>query len=62
MDEIFFTPNEVAKKFKVTRQAVNKWVREGKLKAVKLSSLWRIPESSLQEFIKSNQGHKKEQE
>lgn len=61
MEEQFFTPDEIAKRFKVTRQAVNKWIREGKLKAVKLSSVWRIPESALQEFIQSSQqGREKE--
>lgn len=54
MEDKFYTPDEIAKQLKITRQAINKWIREGKLKAVKLGRIWRIPESALQEFIKES--------
>lgn len=59
MEEKFYTPIEISKRYKVTTQAVNKWIREGKLKAIKLGNVWRIPESALLEFIKSNQENEK---
>jgi len=54
MEENYFTPQEMAKKFKVTDKAILKWIREGKLKAVKLGGVWRIPESALEQFIKES--------
>jgi len=58
MDEKYFTPREIAEKYRVTSQAVTKWIKQGKLKAVKLGGVWRIPESALQGFLKSS-GQKK---
>lgn len=54
-DETYFTPEELAEKFKVKKRTVYFWVRTGKLKAIKLASLLRIPKSSLDEFIKNAQ-------
>jgi len=52
-DDVYYTPEEIAQKFKVKKRTVYFWVRKGKLKAVKLGSLLRIPKSSMDEFIKS---------
>ena len=54
MKEQFYTPKEIAEQYRVTSQAVTKWIKQGKLKAVKVGNVWRIPESALDEFIKSN--------
>ncbi len=51
-DEKYYTPEEVANKFKVKKSTVYFWVREGKLRAVKLGSLIRIPEAALNDFLK----------
>ena len=52
-DDVYYTPEEIAQKFKVKKRTVYFWVRKGKLKAVKLGSLLRIPKSSMDEFIKN---------
>ena len=50
--EEYFTPQEVAGKLKVNIHTVYRWIREGKLDAVKIGDLWRIPESVLREFLR----------
>ncbi len=47
----YFTPEEIAKMFKVKKNTVYIWIRKGKLRAVKLGSLLRVPKSALEEFI-----------
>ncbi|RJQ30064.1 MAG: DNA-binding protein [Peptococcaceae bacterium] len=46
-----FTPEEVAEKLKISRRTVYLWLREGRIKGIKVGDLWRIPESALQEFL-----------
>jgi len=44
--ELLFKPSEVAKMLNVDRHTVTRWIREGKIKAIKLpSSRYRIPGS-----------------
>ncbi len=50
-EEHYFTPAEVAQRFRVTRQAVYNWINEGKLPAVRLGQAIRIPSSALQSFV-----------
>lgn len=50
----YYSPEDIAKQFNVKSDSVRKWIREGKLKAIKLGRVWRISESSLQEFIKDS--------
>jgi len=54
MDEHYFSANELAKKFNVSKSTVIKWIHEKKLKAIKLGDIWRIPESAVQKFIVTN--------
>ena len=37
----------------VPRQTVQKWLREGRIKGVKVGNKWRIPEEALEEFLNS---------
>lgn len=50
----YYTPQEVADKLKVNIRTIYRWIREGKLKAVKIGDLWRISESELERFIKDS--------
>ena len=54
MSEYYYSANELAKKFNVSKSTVIKWIHEKKLKAIKLGDIWRIPESAVQKFIVSN--------
>lgn len=53
-DEEFFSPKEIAEKFKVKTRTIYLWIREGKLKAVRLGNLIRVSKSDLEEFIKQS--------
>jgi excisionase family DNA binding protein len=56
MSEKYYSPEEIAEQFNLKPATVRKWIRQGKLKAIKLGRLWRIPEEELQRFIKAGQG------
>ncbi|MEN6351212.1 MAG: helix-turn-helix domain-containing protein [Syntrophomonas sp.] len=53
--ERFYSPNEIAEHFNVKPNTVRKWITQGKLKAIKLGDIWRVSESDLKDFIKTNQ-------
>lgn len=50
-DLTLYTLAEVAEILKVTRRTLYTYVKEGKLKAVKIGKYWRVPEETLQQFI-----------
>ena len=52
MSEIY-TPNEVAKKLKVSEQTIRRYLREGKLEGFKIGNNWRIKEQSFLKFIEN---------
>jgi len=52
MVERLLTPEEVAKKLAMSVKSVRNWLRQGKLKGIKVGRLWRIRESDLEEFLK----------
>jgi len=50
--ERLLTTSEVAKVLNVTRHAVAKWIREGKVNAIRLpGGRYRIPESEVRKII-----------
>ncbi len=55
-----FTPEEVAKKLKINLQTVRKFLREGKLKGIKVGTNWRIPEDRFNEFLQKGTGESEE--
>lgn len=46
-----YTLDEVAEALKITRRTLYTYVKEGKLKAVKIGREWRVSEAALQDFI-----------
>lgn len=53
----YYTTDEVAELLKVTTESVRRWIRDDKLKSVKLSGKFiRISQSDLDEFIASMRG------
>jgi excisionase family DNA binding protein len=52
MDDEYFTVEEVAKRFKVTKAAVYKWMRAGDLPYVIIGKDRRITGSALKAFVK----------
>jgi excisionase family DNA binding protein len=57
MNETYLTPEEAAKKFNVAAVTIRKWLRQGKLKGYKVGgTIWRIEQSELEAFVKSDLG------
>jgi len=52
-EETFYTIPEAAKKLRVTRAALYKWMKEGRLKFVLVGSERRITSSAIDAFVKA---------
>lgn len=52
MDEKMYTVQEIAKHFRISRQAVYDWIHDGKLRAVRIGERVRVPESALRDFVR----------
>lgn len=50
--ERLMTPEEVAERLAIKPKTVRNFLREGRIKAVKVGRLWRIRESDLLEYMK----------
>lgn len=48
---MFFTPKEIAETLKVHHLTVLRWIKEGKIRAIKIGRGWRIKDEDLQKFI-----------
>jgi excisionase family DNA binding protein len=49
--ERLLTPEEAARILAVSPKSVREWLRQGKLKGVKVGRLWRIRERDLEAFL-----------
>ena len=49
--DTMYTVTEVAKQFSVSRQSVLKWIKTGKIKAVKVVKVYRIPKEEIDRLI-----------
>lgn len=50
----YYTPQEVADKLKLNVRTLYKWIRENKLRAVKLGDVWRISETELNRLLQND--------
>lgn len=50
--ERLLTVNETAKILRLNTETVARYIREGKISAVKLGRVWRVEEKDLEEFIR----------
>lgn len=46
-----YTLEEIAELLHITRRTLYTYVKEGKLKAVKVGKYWRVTEKTLEEFL-----------
>ena len=54
-DEKFYTPQEIAKMTGITKEAVYKWIKAGKVNAYKVGKFWKIQGRELNEkIVKTN--------
>jgi excisionase family DNA binding protein len=54
MAEPYYTVEEVSTWLKVSEQTVRNWIKKGKLQAVQIDSVIRIPESAINELLASS--------
>jgi len=57
-DELFYTPEEVSKKLKVSYMTIYRWIVSNKLSAYKLGRQYRISENSLNNFLNLRKNEK----
>jgi len=50
--ERLLTVNEAAKILRLNSETVARYIREGKISAVKFGRVWRVEEKDLEEFIR----------
>lgn len=50
--EELYTIEEVARMLKLSARTVERFCKDGRLKAFKIGRLWRIPRSSLEQFLR----------
>lgn len=51
-----YTLDEVAQVLQITRRTLYTYVKQGKLKAVKIGREWRVSEDSLKDFLARGTG------
>jgi acetyl-CoA synthetase len=52
--EKFLTVKEAAAALKVENQTIKRWIREGKIDAVKIGRFYRISESAIEKAVKAS--------
>lgn len=50
------TPAEVAEILQVDEQTVRRYLREGKLRGLRIGNRWRVDQADLEAFIQANKG------
>jgi len=58
--EKLLTVNETAKILRLNPETVARYIREGKIPAIKFGRVWRVEEKDLEEFIKKRKTGAKE--
>lgn len=51
----YYRPEDIAEILTLHPATIRKWIRQGKLKAVKLGKVWRVTEEDLRVFLKQDQ-------
>jgi excisionase family DNA binding protein len=54
-NEVYYTSPELAALYKVTRQAIWSWIKQGRIKAIRLGTKYRISESEWMKFLDTEQ-------
>lgn len=50
--EHHYSVKEISARYNVNSSTVYAWIRQGKLKAIKLGGVVRVPQSALDKFLK----------
>lgn len=49
--ETYYSPKEVSEKLKLNIRTIYKWIKEERIKAVKLGDVWRISQSEINRLL-----------
>jgi DNA (cytosine-5)-methyltransferase 1 len=60
IDTSFFSITDVSEKLIISQKTVRRHIASGKLKSIKVGGVYRIPKSSLEDFINSNEKSEEE--
>lgn len=52
-----YTIDEIVELLHVTRRTVYNYIKEGKLRAVKIGKYWRVTQKALEEFLTPEEPH-----
>jgi len=55
----YYTPQEVAEILKVHRRSITRWIREGRLTAVRVGQQYRISKQDLEKFLEQRRTNRK---
>lgn len=55
-EDPLLSPQKVAKMFDVQDYTVHHWIKDGKLKAIKIAGRWRIQQSEVVRFANAQYG------
>lgn len=61
-DKRYLTPKQVAEMLQVSIRTVQKWAEQKKLPGKQIGNLWRFDPDEIEQFMKSQDGQKKEAE
>jgi excisionase family DNA binding protein len=53
--ERYLSPDDVARRLNVKPLTVRRWLKDGKLRGIKVGRLWRVRESDLEAFLKGGE-------
>lgn len=59
MQEIYWTPKELAERFKVTEETIRRLIREKRLDAIRFGGSYRVSDEALQRYIDKQNPDKK---
>lgn len=51
MQDRLLTPAEIADKLQVHERTVHRWIKDGKLQAIRIERFWRIEQKDFQTFL-----------
>ena len=58
MNILVYTPTEVAEILKVKASTVRRWLREGSLRGIRISRVWRIKKDALERLLQYKEKEK----
>lgn len=55
MDSSLLTIQQVMSRLQIADETVYRYIKSGKLRAIRIGGLWRIPSEALDEFLKKGE-------